>query len=338
MKDVEWVEMDEKAVSNIRLNLGDKVIHNILEAKTAKEVQEKLEGLYMRKNPTNNLFVKKQLYNLHINEGLDLLEHLNIFNMLNTQLSSFGVNFEDEDKVLLLLASLPTHFDHIVTTLMYGKETVVLDEVTSALLSLVKMKQERDGSQADGLIVKSKLSNRGRSESRSNGNRSQSRSRTKKYVECFYCHKKWHYKNQCKELKCIQRRRRIKKPLESTSVVEETSDDVEVGVDLLSVSLGNNFLLESWVLDLACTYHMTPKKDWFDTYKPFNGGMVQMGNDATCLVIKNGNGLGFCIPIPDLRAKTRDLDLARLLIGFFFGAQTHPVQLLGPKSGPTIFF
>ena len=33
---------------------------------------------------------------------------------------------------------------------------------------------------------------------------------------------------------------------------------------------------------------MTPKKDWFDTYKPYNGGMVQMGNDATCLVIGIG--------------------------------------------------
>ena len=30
---------------------------------------------------------------------------------------------------------------------------------------------------------------------------------------------------------------------------------------------------------------MTPKKDWFDMYKPYNGGMVQMGNDATCPVI-----------------------------------------------------
>ena len=126
-----------------------------------------------------------------------------MFNMLNTQLSSFGVNYEDEDKALLLLLSLPTHFNYLVTTLMYGKETVVLDEVTNAFLSHVKMKQDGDGSQADELVVKLELSNRGRSESRSNGNRSQSRSRTKKYVECFYCHKKWHYKNQCKELKCI---------------------------------------------------------------------------------------------------------------------------------------
>ena len=110
-------------------------------------------------------------------EGSDLLEHLNTFNMLNTQLSSFAVNYEDEDTSLLLLAPLPTSFDYLVTTLMYEKETIVLEEVTSALLSHIKMKQDGDGSQADGLIVKSESSNRGRSKSRgrnSNKNRSQS--------------------------------------------------------------------------------------------------------------------------------------------------------------------
>ena len=84
MKDVDWVEMDEKAGKAISLNLGDAVIHNILEAKTAKEVWENLEGLYMRKNLTNKLYVKKQLYSLHMKEGSNLLEHLNTFNMLNT--------------------------------------------------------------------------------------------------------------------------------------------------------------------------------------------------------------------------------------------------------------
>ena len=77
-------------------------------------------------------------------------------------------------------------------------------------------------------------------------------------------------------------------PLESTSVVKEISDESEVGADLLSVSSGNNVLLESWILDSGCSYHMTPKKDWFGTYKPYNGGMVQMGNDATCSVIGIG--------------------------------------------------
>ena len=51
-----------------------------------------------------------------------------------------------------------------------------------------------------------------------------------------------------------------KKPLESASVAKETSDYNEVSVDLLSFSLGNNILSESWVLDSACSYHMTPKR------------------------------------------------------------------------------
>ena len=95
-----------------------------------------------------------------------MLEHLKTFNIMNTQLSSFGVNYEDEDKSLLLLASLPTSFDHLVTTLMYKKKTIVLKEATSALLSHIKMKQDGNGSQADGLIVKSETSKRGRSRSR----------------------------------------------------------------------------------------------------------------------------------------------------------------------------
>ena len=60
----------------------------------------------MRKNLTNKFYVKKQLYSLYMKEGSDLLEHLNMFNKLNNQFSSFGVNYEDEDKALLLLTSL----------------------------------------------------------------------------------------------------------------------------------------------------------------------------------------------------------------------------------------
>ena len=86
----------------------------------------------------------------------------------------------------------------------------------------------------------------------------------------------------------LEEKKNGKKSLESASVAKETSDDSEVGANLLSVFSGNNVLLESWVLDSVCSYHMTPKKDWFDTYKPCNDGMVQMGNDATCSVIGIG--------------------------------------------------
>ena len=36
---------------------------------------------------------------------------------------------------MILLSSLPQSYDHIVTTMLYGKKTLILKEVTSTLLS-----------------------------------------------------------------------------------------------------------------------------------------------------------------------------------------------------------
>jgi hypothetical protein len=67
-------------------------------------------------------------------ENTNLLEHLNKFNIRNTHLLNFEVKIE-EDKAILLLASLPHSYDHLVKILLYGKKTLELDEVTEALLS-----------------------------------------------------------------------------------------------------------------------------------------------------------------------------------------------------------
>lgn len=50
---------------------------------------------------------------------------------------------EDEDKVAVLVASLPKKYDHLVTTMLYGKKTIVLAEVKSTLLSEDKRKKTR---------------------------------------------------------------------------------------------------------------------------------------------------------------------------------------------------
>lgn len=47
--------MDEKETSAIQFNLGDGVIRNILEIHTAKQILNKLGGLYLRKNLTYKL-------------------------------------------------------------------------------------------------------------------------------------------------------------------------------------------------------------------------------------------------------------------------------------------
>ncbi|KAI6705687.1 hypothetical protein NL676_008649 [Syzygium grande] len=111
-------------------------------------------------------------------EGSDLLEHINTFNQILSKLASLEVSMEDEDKALLLLSSLPASYDHLVTTLLYGKEMLETDEVTAALLSNDTRKRVNSvTAQGEGLIGKVKEQERGRTIQRGSGNKGRSKSR-----------------------------------------------------------------------------------------------------------------------------------------------------------------
>ena len=54
--------MDAKAACAICINLLDEVIHNVIDVEKVESIWKKLESLYMVKNLTNKLYVKKQLH------------------------------------------------------------------------------------------------------------------------------------------------------------------------------------------------------------------------------------------------------------------------------------
>ena len=63
------------------------------------------------------------------------MEHLNFFNKIISELLTVDVKIDEEDKALILLSSLPESCDHIITSIFYGKEILILEEVTLTLLS-----------------------------------------------------------------------------------------------------------------------------------------------------------------------------------------------------------
>ena len=70
-----------------------------------------------------------------------------MFNHIISNLKQIDVRFNDEDKMLMLLNSLPASstYGNLVTTLMWGEETLVLEETISALLSFNLRKKIGDG-------------------------------------------------------------------------------------------------------------------------------------------------------------------------------------------------
>jgi len=41
---------------------------------------------------------------------------------------------------------------------------------------------------------------------------------------------------------------------------------------------------KSWVLDSGCSYHMCPRKEYFETWALKEGGVVRLGNNKACKV------------------------------------------------------
>ena len=117
----------------IILCLSDEILYNVMNKETTADLWCRLESLYMTKNLSSKLFMKKQLYSLWMKEGTSILQHLNAFNRILSNLLALKVKLEGEDKTLLLLSSLPSSYDYLATTIMYGKENLELEEVRQML-------------------------------------------------------------------------------------------------------------------------------------------------------------------------------------------------------------
>ena len=193
-EEVDWKELETKAVAVIRLCLADDVMYHVMDDESPAGIWLKLESRYMSKSLSNKLYLKQKLYGLKMMEGSDLSQHLNVFNQIISDLMRVDVKFEDEDKALMLLNSLPASptYESLVTTLMWGKETLDLEEITSALLGFQMRKKASDeGTQGEGLVVKGNQE-RGKSNTRngSSGNKFRSKSRRRKDIKCYKCRKK----------------------------------------------------------------------------------------------------------------------------------------------------
>lgn len=157
MKDVAWEKTEWKALSMPYLLLAYEVFYNVAGEATSVKLWTKLEDLYMTKFLTIRMYLKQQLFTLWMQKATNLYEHLNESNRVVAQLTGIRVNHED--KVLILLSSLPAAYGYLVTTLVYGKETISMEAVTVVVLSneLQKMTQQSDMQSRDiALVVKAK--------------------------------------------------------------------------------------------------------------------------------------------------------------------------------------
>ncbi|MCO5615023.1 hypothetical protein L7F22_069311 [Adiantum nelumboides] len=135
--DDQWEELDARARVTIRLHRGELIFFTIMDKTIAFELWDSLCSAWDGKSASNKVFLKKKLMRLSMKEGSSVSSHLNEFNALYSQLTSKGLNFDDEMKAIFLLCSLPASWDTFNTATSNSTlgAKLAFGDVTSALLT-----------------------------------------------------------------------------------------------------------------------------------------------------------------------------------------------------------
>ncbi|KAK2994543.1 hypothetical protein RJ640_012542 [Escallonia rubra] len=99
----DWKECEAKAVSTIRLSLAPEVKYSVLKETSTLSMWSKLEKIYISKSLTNRLYLKKKLYQLRMDDGSDIRDHVNTFNKITIELLKVEVKIDEEDLAIIFL-------------------------------------------------------------------------------------------------------------------------------------------------------------------------------------------------------------------------------------------
>ncbi|WZZ13990.1 hypothetical protein YC2023_107079 [Brassica napus] len=270
-----------KARSTIILSLGDHVLRKVIKEPTAADMLRMLDKLFMAKSLPNRIYLKQRLYGYKMSESMTMEENVNDFFKLISDLENVKVTVPDEDQAIVLLMSLPKQFDQLKETLKYGKTTLALDEITGAIRSKslelgATGKLSKSSSEALYVQQRGRSDRRGKSSDRG---KSQNRSQSRDKKTCWICGKDGHYKKQCFVWKERNKKSNSSEKGETSNVMEQVIDAAGLNVEEESNAV-NDGQEDEWIMDTGCSFHMTPRRDWFVEFDDSKTGRVKMANQT----------------------------------------------------------
>ena len=137
MKQEDWDLLDRQALGVVCLTLDKNVAFNIVNEKTTAGLMQALSNMYEKPSTSNKVHLMCHLFNLKMAEGASVVDHINEFNVITTQLSSIEIDFDDEIKALIPLSSLPESWGATVTAMSssFGSSKLKLNEIRDLILS-----------------------------------------------------------------------------------------------------------------------------------------------------------------------------------------------------------
>ena len=153
-----------------------------MKEKTIVDLMKALSSMYEKLSANNKVYLMK-LFNLKKAKSTLVVQHLNEFNTITNQLSTVGIEFDDEVHALILLDSLPNSWEamRMAVSNSARKSKLKYDDIRDLILSeeVRRRGANIDNAQDQAFVMenKSRGRSRGPNDRKFNG-RSQSRDRS----------------------------------------------------------------------------------------------------------------------------------------------------------------
>lgn len=260
--DETFLSQDKKCKAIIIQCIANSHLQYVKDKNTAHQMWKALEGVFQRKGIASQLYLRKKILTLKLQES-DILEtHFIKFDGLIRELRSVGAKLEEIDVVCHLLLTLPKSFDGMVTALeTLEPKKLSLEFVKGKLLDQeMKMKNQQE-SEADGstAVFYSNSKNQfddykkyrhGNGHQNHRGGQQQGQhwhaEQTKQY-RCHNCGKIGHKRSECRQ----------RKQANQAEVLPESSEEsiafIATGTKAIEQETGD---ITKWYVDSGATDHM----------------------------------------------------------------------------------
>uniref|UniRef100_A0A2N9GXF9 CCHC-type domain-containing protein n=1 Tax=Fagus sylvatica TaxID=28930 RepID=A0A2N9GXF9_FAGSY len=315
MEDAEWALLDRQVLGVIRLTLSRSVAHNVVKETTTVGLMTALSGMYEKPLANNKVHLMKKLFNLKMAEGAAVAKHLNEFNTITNQLSFVEIEFNDEIRALIILASLPNSWEamRMAVSNSVGKCKLKYDDIRDLILSEEVRRRDACIDNAEGQAFVTE--NRGRSRNKWRNDQATFNDRSKSIDksqhtetrECFHCGKKGHIRINCRHWRKEQTEDKDHKhdDKKGTTAVVVDEEVVVLSVQEQKCEHVDN-IDDEWVVDSAATHHVVRTKELFTMYKAGDFSTVKMGNTSYSKIVGIGDvciktNVGYTVILKNVR-------------------------------------